>query len=89
MKSPIAFTILYQTIAFLILLTAVPSVIFYTLGKIVFINEIIAGVIGRIDVDHLYFAQVGFPEDFQGIQVIPFNVNIFAINVPPPVYNPG
>lgn len=48
MKSPIAFTILYQTIAFLILLTAVPSVFFYTLGKIILINKVVARVVGWV-----------------------------------------
>lgn len=89
MEPPIAFAVLHQPVPFFIPLAAVLGILPHTLGKIVFIDEIIAGVVGRIDVDHLYLAQVGFPEDFQGIQVIPFNVNVFAINVPPPVYNPG
>ena len=85
MESPIAFAILHQPVPFFIPLAAVLGILLHTLGKIIFIDEIIASVVGRIDVDHLYFAQVGFPEDFKGIQVVPFNVYIFAINVPPGV----
>ena len=64
MESSITLTVLYQSISFFISLPAVIRIVSRTLRKIIFVNEVISGVIGRININHLYFSQICFPQDF-------------------------
>ena len=83
MKPSIALQILYHSVSFYIPLPAVFIIFFYTLIEIIFINKVIPRIVRRIDVYHLYFSKICFPQNFQGVEVITFDVYIFAINVPP------
>ena len=51
-------------------ITDAAVVFFAAFGKFVGIDEgIIAGVVGRVDVDHLHAAGIGFLQDFQGFEI--------------------
>ena len=52
--------------------------VFFTLSEIVVIDEIITGIIGRVDVNHLDTSEVGFAENFEDIEVIALNIKIFG-----------
>ena len=46
------------------------GVFFAAFGEFVGIDEgIVAGVVGRVDVDHLHAAGIGFLQDFQGFEI--------------------
>ena len=48
-------------------------------GEVVMIDEAVpAGVIGRIDIDHLHFAQIGFPQQLEHIQIIPLDIEVLC-----------
>ena len=53
------------------------GVFFAAFGEFVGINKgIVAGVVGRVDVDHLHAAGVGFLQDFQGFEVFGFDKHV-------------
>ena len=45
-------------------------------GKIVLIDEIIAGVVGRIDIDHLHLAVIGGLQEFENLQIVALYVKV-------------
>src|SRR5690554_169591 len=47
-------------------------------GEFIVIDEIVAGIIGRVDIDHLDLAQVGFLQEFEGVEVIAFDEEVFG-----------
>ena len=79
MKSSIAFAVWHQSISFFIGLPAALCIICCLLRKIIFINEVISRVIGRIDVNYLHLPQIRFLEKLQGIQIIAFDVDILRV----------
>ena len=51
-------------------ITDAAGVFFAAFGKFVGIDEgIIAGVVGRVDINHFYAAGIGFLQDFQGFEI--------------------
>ena len=48
------------------------------IGKIVRINEVVAGVVGRIDIDHLHLPVVGSLQELQHLQIVALNVQILG-----------
>lgn len=83
MKSPVAFTILHHAITIFIGLSTIICIFGSTLREVIFIDEVIACIIGWIDVNHLDLAEICFPQELQGIEIVALDVDIFAINVPP------
>lgn len=87
MESSIAFTILHHTISFFVGLPTITCIFGSTLREVIFIDEVVACIIGWIDVNHLDLAKIRLPQEFQCIEIVALDVDIFAINVPPPVYH--
>jgi hypothetical protein len=54
-------------------LTGLTKVRRVRVGEIVVIDEIVAGVVGRIDVDQLYPPEIRFVEKLQNLKVFPFD----------------
>lgn len=52
------------------------GVVFFIHTEFVFVYEVVARIVGRVDVDHFDFAEVGLLEKFQCVQIIAFNVKI-------------
>ena len=46
--------------------------------KAVVVDEVVAGVVGRVDVDHLHLTQVALLEELQHLQVVPLDVQVFG-----------
>ena len=83
MKSAIALCILYKPISVLILLTTIVYIVSCCLYTIILIYKVISCIIRWIDINHLHFSKICLPQDFQGVEVIAFDIYIFAINIPP------
>ena len=47
--------------------------------EVVFIDKITARIIRRIDINHLDFPIIGFLQEFQYFQIIPFDIEVFRI----------
>ena len=65
-------------ITVLITCTARLLVFINPLCEVVIVNEIVAGVIRRVNVNHLDFAKICFAEHFQHIKVVTLDVEIFG-----------
>ena len=79
MKAAIAFSVLYHTITFFIVLAAIFHVISCVLLKIISIDKIFARIVRRINVDHLDLAQIGFLQELQHFQIIALDVEVLAV----------
>ena len=79
METAIALGVGHKPVAFFIILTAIIHIVRRTLGKIVLIDKIIAGVVRRINVDHLDLAQIGFLQELQHFQIIALDVEILTV----------
>ena len=49
-----------------------------TLGEIVVIDEVIAGVIRRVNVNHFDPTKVSFAKDFEDIEVVALDIEVFG-----------
>jgi hypothetical protein len=76
--APLGFRIGHQQTAGLISLIAQQLVLRFQRCKIVSINEIFPGVVGRVDVDHLHLAQIALLQELQGIEVVPFDEQVLG-----------
>ena len=47
-------------------------------GKIVLVKDICAGVIRRVDVDHLDLAEICFLEQFEGVKIVALDIEVFC-----------
>ena len=79
MKATIAFGVGHHAVAFFVILAAVSHVILGALCKIILIDKVIACIIGRVNVDHLDLAQIGFLQELQNFQVIALNIKVLAV----------
>ena len=79
MKATIAFWICNKSVPFFIQLTTIFHILSTRLCKIVIIQHIVAGVVGRVNVDHLDFTQIGFLQELQHFQIIALDVEVFTV----------
>ena len=79
MEAAIAVQVLHQAVAFLIKLPAVGQILLCALGKIILIHKVISSVVRRVDIDHLHLAQIGFLQQLEHFQVVPFDVEVLGI----------
>jgi hypothetical protein len=49
-----------------------------TLTKVVRVDEIVTGVVGRVDVDHFDLAEVGLLEELEHLQVVAFDDQVLG-----------
>ena len=79
MKAAIAFGVGHHAIAFFVILAAVSHVILGALCKIILIDKVIACIIGRVNVDHLDLAQIGFLQELQHFQIVALDVEVLTV----------
>ena len=60
-------------------LPGLAQILFERRLPVVFVDEVFAGVIRRVDVNGFDFAVVGFLKQFQGFQIIAFNEQVFGM----------
>lgn len=74
MEPSIVFGICYQMVSNIILLPAILNIVISRLYKIILVHEVIAGVIRRIDINHLDLTKVVLTQKLQNIKVVAFYV---------------
>ena len=57
---PTRLSVRHQHASYLVGLTGRPQVLVYRLGEVIAVDEVVARVVGRIDVDHLHATGVAF-----------------------------
>ena len=80
MKATVALGIRDHAITGFIVLPAARKILGCTLRKVILIDKVIAGIVGRINVYHLDLAKVGLLQQFQDFQIIALNVEVLAVN---------
>lgn len=60
METTVAFGVLHHAIAVLVVLPAVCKILIRTLSKVILVNKVASGVVRRVYVNHLDFAEIGF-----------------------------
>ena len=83
METPVAFRIGDQAAAFLVVFSAFGIEFVMGLGEVVVVDEIVAGVVRRVDVDELDFAGVVLAKELDAV------VLMFMTGVPNVVLNYG
>ena len=78
METTVTLGVLYHTVAVLVKLPAVSKVLIRALGKVILIHKVITGVVRRINVDHLDFAEIGFLQELQHFEVVALNIEVFG-----------
>ena len=79
METPIRIGILLHPITHIIIVTTDPHILLSTLGKVIVIYEIISRIVGWIDIDHLHLAKISLLEQLQHIEIVPLDVEVFAV----------
>ncbi len=79
MKSTIRLSISYHPIPLFVSFARSTLIGFLFGGEVVFIDKIIPGVVGRVDVDHFHLPEVGFLEELEGVEVVAFDVEVFCV----------
>ena len=78
METAVAFGVLHHAVALFIELTAVGKILIRTLSKVILIHKVVAGVVRRINVDHLDFSEIGFLQQLQHFEVVALNIEVFG-----------
>ena len=78
METTIALGVLHHTVAVLIVLPAVSKVLICALGKVILVYKVASGVVRRINVDHLDFAEIGFLQELQHFEVVALDIEVFG-----------
>ena len=75
-EAPIALGIGYHTVLLFVELSAAGHVLVCGLCEVILVNEIIAGVVRRVDVYHLHFSEIGLPQEFEHLEIVSFDVEV-------------
>ena len=78
MEAAVAIRIGHKAVARLVLLVGAGKVFLGCFGKVIIVDEVIARVVGRVDVDHLDLAEVGLLQELEGVEVVAFE-NRFCV----------
>lgn len=78
METAVAFGVLHHAVALFIELTAVGKILIRTLSKVILIHKVVAGVVRRINVDHLDFSEIGFLQQLQHFEVVALNIEVLC-----------
>ena len=79
MKTTIALRICHHAISAFIVIARLHSPLSTLHTEIVIVDKIIARIIGRINVDHLDLAQIGFLQELQHFQIVALDVEVLAV----------
>ena len=79
METAIAFGILHHAVSVLIELSAVCQVFLRALGKIVLIHEVVARIVGWININNFNLTKIGLLQELQHFQIIALDIEIFGV----------
>ena len=71
--------VFHKAVALVIVLSAVGDIFLHALRKIVFVDKVTAGVVRRIDIDHLDLAQIGLLQQFEHVEVVSLYIKILRV----------
>ena len=74
MKAAIALCVGHQLVALFVVLAAVVDILLLVLVEVVVLHEVVAGVVGRVDIDHLHLAQIVLAENLQHLQIVALDI---------------
>jgi len=78
-EAPVGLGVLEEPVAVSVHLSRVSQVFFPALLEVILINEVLSRVVRGIDIDALDFVEVGFLQYLEGLQVVPFNIQVAGI----------
>ena len=78
MKTSVGIGIFEQAVAFLTPLSALNLPLFALHLKIIGIDKVVAGVVRRIDVDHLDLAKIALLQKLEDFQIVALDVEVFG-----------
>ncbi len=78
MKPPVTVEIGHKSIALIVILPTVGKVFSRTFSEIILIYKIVAGVIRRVNIDHFDLAKIGFLQEFEHVEVIALDIQVFG-----------
>ena len=76
MEPAVALGVGNQATAFLVEITALRVIFGARFGKVVVVDEVVARVVGRVNVDELHLAGVGLFQNLQRVQVVALDVEV-------------
>ena len=78
MKTSVGVGIFEQAVAFLTPLSALNLPLFALHLKIIGIDEVVAGVVRRVDIDHFDLAEIALLQKLEDFQIIALDVEVFG-----------
>ena len=78
MKLPITLSIGNQAATLLVILAALCIVLATSFSEVVVIDEVVASVVRRINVDELHLAGVGLLQNLQRVQVVALDIEVLG-----------
>ena len=79
MEAAVALGVGHKAVALLVLLPAVVNIVAGGLGEVVVIHEVVARVVGRVNVNHLHLAEVVLAQQLQHFEVVALNVEVLRV----------
>lgn len=79
MEATVGFGVGGEFLSFVVDLSGAAEVVFEGFGEIVVVDEVVAGVVGRVDVDHFYAVGVGLLHDLEYFEVFAFDEDVAGV----------
>ena len=76
METSVALRVLDKAVAFGVKLPAVCKILVGTLREIILIYKVVSRIVGRVNVNHFDFAEIGLLQQLQHVKIIAFNIQI-------------
>ena len=78
-EAAVGFGVGGEFLSFVVDLSGTAEVVFEGFGEVVVVDEVVAGVVGRVDVDHLDAAGVGLLHDLEHFEVFAFDEDVAGV----------
>ena len=79
-KSPVGLEVPDEPSSEIVELPRLFQVLPLRLFEIVAIDEILAGIVRRVDIDRGDLAHIRFPQNFERVEIVPFDVDVFRVD---------
>ena len=78
MKASVGVGVLEQAVIVLVIHSHLLVFFFLRAHEIVGIDEVVAGVVRRVDVDHLHLAEIALLQQLKDFQIVALDVEVFG-----------
>ena len=79
MIPPTQFTICTNPFPLTVYLPGDPLIILNTIRKVIRVDKIPAGVVGRVNIDHLNFPVVALLQQLEHFQIVALNIEVLGV----------